>query len=581
VSRHRALAFGVGGLLALGVTLVPSGTAWAHAVLLNSDPAPQATLSTAPLRVRLQFSEAVEVPFGNIRVVDNDGRDVTAGHLTRSHGGLEVDIAIHPHPGTNFVGWQVVSNDGHVERGSYPFYVGAPSKGPPRGIPVGAAVSAAAGWTYGAFRFGWFAALFAMVGVVVTWRWVWQPAAVAARLPGSVEPVVWRRMSQVLSAAWCALVVSGVGVLVGQAASDSGRSLLWAARPSSVAEVVRTTAGHYWLAAVIIAVGCGLPVMAVRHRTRRQTGASGSAWLDVLLIVLVVETVATALDGHARTIRHATLGVPALTVHLLAVGVWVGGLGALMLVGRAAWKVLLPADRSVFAPIVVRRFSGMAVVAVAAVILSGLVSATLDLASPADLVNLAYGRMLLVKIVLLQVALVLAGRHLWFVPDSLASDRDGEATAAFQRSALAELGVLALIVVAGASLMVMVPGRTAAQASSYELNMQRRAGAYTVALSLVPNQPGDNQIYVAFLDNRLTPARVVTSPAAVLSYANGGQLQTPLVWVSDGRFVGQVTLATSARYDLVVASGRGDPLATFSFKVTGNGTSPAAALSGP
>jgi copper transport protein len=581
VSRHRSVAFGVGGLLALGAVLVPSGTAWAHAVLLNSDPAPQATLSTAPLRVRLQFSEAVEVPFGNIRVVDNDGRDVTAGHLTRSHGGLEVDVAIHPHPGTNFVGWQVVSNDGHVERGSYAFFVGAPSKGPSRGIPLQAEVSAAAGWTYGAFRFGWFAALFAMVGAVVTWRWVWHPAAVAGRLPGSVERVLWRRTAQTLSVAWCALVVSGVGVLVGQAASDSGRSLVWAARPSSVAEVLRTTAGHYWLAAVIIAVACGPPVMALRYRTRRQTLAPGGAWLDVLLALLVGETVATAVDGHARTIRHATLGVPALTIHLVAVGVWVGGLGALLLLGRAAWKALVPDQRTVFVPLVVRRFSGLAVVAVTAVILSGLVSATLDLASPADLVNLAYGRMLLVKIVLLQVALVLAGRHLWFVPDSLANDPNGEATTAFQRSALAELGVLALIVIAAASLMVMVPGRTAAQASSYQLNMKRRAGPYTVALSLVPNQPGDNEVYVAFLDNRLTPARVVTSPTAVLGYARGGQQLTPLVWVSDGRFVGQVTLDTSARYDLVVASGKGDPLATFSFKVTGNGTSPAAGLSGP
>jgi copper transport protein len=581
VSRHRALALGVGGLLALGLILVPSGTAWAHAVLLNSDPTPQATLSTAPLRVRLQFSEAVEVPFGTIRVVDNDGHDVTAGRLTRSHGGLEVDIAIRPHPGTNFVGWQVVSNDGHVERGSYAFYVGAPSKGPARGIPLQATASAAAGWTYGAFRFAWFAALFALVGTVVAWRWVWRPAALAVRLPTSIEPVVWRRTVHALTAAWCALVVSGAGVMVGQAASDSGRSLAWAARPSSVAEVLRTAAGHYWLAAVLIAVACGLPVVVLTG-ARGQTTRSRARCLDVLLALLVAETVATAIGGHARTHRHATLGVPALTIHLLAVGVWVGGLGALLLLGRAAWNVLLPTQRSAFAQAIVRRFSAVAVGAVTAVILSGLVSATLDLASPADLVNLAYGRMLLIKIVLLQVALILAGRHLWFVPHSLASnDVNGEVTTAFQRSALAELGVLTLIVVAGASLMVMIPGRTAAQASSYKLDLQRQAGVYTVAVSLVPNQPGDNQIYVAFFDKHLTPARDVTSPTALFGYIGGGQLPTPLTWVSDGRFVGAISVPTSARYNLVVASGRGGALATFSFKVTGKGNSAAAALSGP
>ena len=586
MNRHRALALGVGALLAVGLVLVPSGAAWAHAVLLNSDPAPQATLSTAPLRVRLQFSEAVDIPFGNVRVVDNDGHNVTDGHLTRSHGGLEVDIAIHPHPGTNFVGWQVVSNDGHVERGSYPFYVGAPSKGPARGIPGQATPSVAAGWAYGVFRFLWFAALFALLGAVVAWRWVWRPAAAACLMPDPVEAVVWRRTVQVVGGAWCALVVSGVGVLVGQAATDSGRSLVWAARPSSVAEVLRTTAGHYWLAAVVIAIACGLPVAVLRAGVaRRQPDHTSASPLNVLLALLVAESLATAMGGHARTLRHAVLGVPALTIHLLALGVWVGGLGVLLVLGRAAWSVLAGPQRSGLAAMMVRRFSGVAVLAVAAVILSGLVSATLDLASPADLVNLAYGRMLLVKSVLLQVALVLAARHLWFVPDALAesaaNDRGVEATTAFQRSALAELAVLALVVVAGASLMVMIPGRTAAQASSYRLDLQGRAGEYTVAMSLVPDEPGDNQIYVAFFGNHLAPARVVTSPTALFGYAGGGRLPTPLVWVSDGRFSGQITAPTVARYDLVVTSGRGDPPATFSFKVTAKGNAAAAAPSGP
>ena len=568
--RHRPWVLGAALLLSLGLAVVPSSPAWAHAVLLNSDPAPQTTPATPPSQIRLQFSEAVDVPFGSVRVVDNDGHSVTTGKVTRRPGGLEVDIAVSPHPGTNFVSWQVVSNDGHVERGVFPFYVGAPSKGPAHGFPQPATASAAAGWFYGAARFGWFAALFALVGVVVVWRWVWRPVADRTGVAGPVEAALRSRVSLALLVAWLVLLASGVAVLIGQAASDSARSLVWAAHPSSVAEVLRTTAGRWWSAGLIIALGCGLPVLAFRRRSR---SSPGTFWLSVLAALLVAESLFTALNGHARTLHHATLGVPSLTVHLLAVGVWVGGLGALILLGEVAWRGLPPAPRSVIVGLGLRRFSAFAAAAVAAVVLTGLVSATLDLSSPSDLVNLAYGRMLLIKIVLLQLALLLGARHLWFAPISLASSDGSEIGAvAFKRSAIAELGVLALIVVAATSLMVMVPGPAAAQNTTGRIDLQRRAGQNFVSVSLTPNQPGDDQLYVLFLDRNLAPQAAVKTATAMFGYADSpasDRRSIPLIWLSDGHFTNGLSVPTAGRYQLTVTPGEGGSPVTFLFKIPG------------
>jgi copper transport protein len=570
VRYRRPAALAGGFLLALGAAWLPAAPASAHAVLLNSDPAPQTTLSSPPPLVRLQFSEPVETQFGSIRVVDNDGHDVTSGKLARPSGGREVDVPIRPQSGTNIVIWQVVSNDGHVERGSYEFFIGAPSKTAAHLVPAQQVASAAAGWTYGSFRFGWFAALFALIGLAVVWRWVWTPSAAAT----GVEPAggaAERRYRWALAAAWVLLILCGIGVVVGQAAADAGRSLPWAAHPSSVSQVLHTTAGHYWRDALIVAFALVVPVVASIWRP-----ASRAATVGVLLLSALV-AVATALEGHARTVGHAHAGVAAITIHLLAVGVWVGGLGALLLVGTAAWRARSAAPRARLAAQLVRRFSRIAVGAVGAVLVTGVVAAVFDLNSPSDLVNLPYGRMLLIKIVLLQLALVFGARHLWFGPAAagVVADRgqddpgpdDADAVESFPRSALAELGVLGLAVVAASSLMVMVPGRSVAGASIAQLDLQRQASGYTVNVTVTPNQPGEDQIYVLFRDSRGIPMGDITSPSALLSGSGLPEQSLPLVWIADGRFTGSIDLPSPIHYGLAVASGKGDGVVTFAFKV--------------
>ncbi|MFG1694276.1 cytochrome c oxidase assembly protein [Nonomuraea sp. NPDC049309] len=100
-----------------------------------------------------------------------------------------------------------------------------------------------------------------------------------------------------------------------------------------------------------------------------------------------------AYVGHAASAGDHDLAVSGLMVHLAAMALWVGGLGA----------VLAHFRRSGDLPVVLRRFSAVALCCFAAVAFSGAVSGWVRLGTPSDLWETPYGLLLLGKIVTLAV----------------------------------------------------------------------------------------------------------------------------------------------------------------------------------
>jgi copper transport protein len=263
--------------------------------------------------------------------------------------------------------------------------------------------------------------------------------------------------------------------------------------------------------------------------------------------------------------------VPSVAVHLLAVSSWVGGLGALAVVGGAAWSALPPDDRSALLRQVVLRFSRLALVAVAVLIATGTLNALLDLASVSDLWHTTYGRVLSTKIGLLAVALVFGAWHLWVVPRRLAgADATAAAGRSFRRSSTAEVVVLAAVVAFASALVALVPGRSLALLARGPVNQEQRSGAYGVQLFIDPSAPGANEVHVTFVDPNGLGASDVTSVAATLtSVGRAAPPQTPaLRLISTGHFVGNLDL-TAGDYRLDVRAATVSPpiATTFHFKL--------------
>jgi copper transport protein len=564
----RALA---GTVAMLAIVASTAGPAAAHAVLLRTDPSPQTTVKTPPEAVHLRFSEPVEVAFGAVRVFDVDGKRVDRGKITTAAGRREVVVPAAMPEGTFTVTWRVVSTDGHRITGGFQFYVGAPSTISAVAVESDSGTGRVVGWGYGVVRFSWYAALLAVVGLVVIRRFVWTPAVRAAGLAESDAAVVFRRrFNRALPWAWILLLSAWLVRLVFQAASVSGLGLVESAGPGVLGDVLRTGFGRSWLAGLGFTLAAGLPVAGLTRRNG-LFGVRPPTWLSVLAAVGAGLALAAAGMGHARTESNPGLGVPSVAVHLLAVSIWVGGLAALVVLGASAWSAVPREDRNGLVRQVVSRFSRLAIAAVAVLVATGILNAVLDLAAVSDLWRTPYGKVLSAKIALLTVALAFGAWHLRVAPRRLDStDPAGAASRSFRRSSTAELVVLAAVVAFASALVALVPGRTLALQARGPVNQDQRIGEYTVQLFIDPSAPGANELHVTFIDARGLGAAEMTGLTTTLTADGPGAAPTPVPvrLISQGHFVGNLDLAAGT-YRLTVNTAAPSPKlsTTFSFKL--------------
>ncbi|KLK92942.1 hypothetical protein AA309_11915 [Microvirga vignae] len=355
--------------------------AFAHAALVSSNPADGAVVETAPSKVELRFNEPVAPLTANL--ADAQGRVhhglPVAGHDTILDITLPADLPL----GSHVLSYRVVSGDGHPISGSVVFSIRTSSA-------VRTGSDAKQSWDVHVAL--WLSrmlvhlGLFAGVGGVFFQRWI------APTLPS-------RKTAQILTillgvgagAALASLAFQGLDAL-GLSLTDLGSPLVWSAG-------WRTSFGP-----TIAAALTAFAVASASKQVRVETWGRGLS-----LLGLVGVGVSMTLSGHASSASPQWLMRPAVFLHSIGVAYWVGALIPLMLLLRQAPPLLaLP---------VVRRFSSGALVAVGLMSLAGVMLAVVQVAAPANLIGTAYGRILVVKTLLVTGLLGLAGMNrLWLTP---------------------------------------------------------------------------------------------------------------------------------------------------------------------
>ena len=110
----------------VGLLVVATGPAMAHAFLDTADPAVGSTVATSPKAVTLSFTQAVEPSFSTIDVTDAAGMrvDLNDPHVAPGDGAV-FTTDLKPLPaGEYHVTWHVTSVDTHKTQGSFAFTVG-------------------------------------------------------------------------------------------------------------------------------------------------------------------------------------------------------------------------------------------------------------------------------------------------------------------------------------------------------------------------------------------------------------------------------------------------------------------------
>ncbi len=100
------------------------GWAMAHAILMDSQPAAQATVPPGPASVRLRFNSRIDQ--ARSRLVLHTGPKETALSLDPASPVDTLAASTILAPGSYVMRWQVLAVDGHITRGDVPFTVQAP-----------------------------------------------------------------------------------------------------------------------------------------------------------------------------------------------------------------------------------------------------------------------------------------------------------------------------------------------------------------------------------------------------------------------------------------------------------------------
>ena len=479
-------------LAVIVAAFVPASPALAHSTLVATEPRRDAIVEHSPDRVLLRFDEPVETALGSIRVYDGDGERVDADRITKPRPeAVAVAIDGELERGTYTVAWRAISADSDPISGAWVFHVMEPGDQP---SGIAAQVLEGTDFTVSAFylggRFLDFLLLLLCVGGI---------AALVLAL-GAAATGVRVRLLRVLAGLAIALAAVALLGIVFQGAAAGGISVGQAFSWDVVSSVAETRFGRFSLARAAIALG----IVLVALLALRAGGRLGRARTAVAILLGLGLVMTPGFSGHASVSGPVALIADA--AHVQAAAVWVGGLAfvvaALALTREHRWPLAAAS---------VPRFSTMAVVSVAILIVAGTINGYLQVRAWRGLWETDYGVLLLVKVGLVLPLLAFgAYNNRYAVPRLRAQLASAVERRRFLRFASAELVIMAAIVAVTAGLVNAPPARTeVAMHGPYEQELE--LGPLMAHVTVMPAMPGANEIHFEFAEERPDEVRVSAS----------------------------------------------------------------------
>ena len=417
----------VAGAVAAAAALAAPASALAHATLNDSTPRAQSTVQVPPGEIRLVFNQSVTVASRAVQVLAADGTLLSGTATTRSGGTVVVAPLSGLERGAAYtVRWRVTSSDGHSPGGVFTFGIGVPAPPPTEAVGAGGTT-----WRDDVARWALFSALALLIG----------PLAVRLLvLRGSPVPTALEQRLHLLTTGAAFLVIDvGIVAFVLRASNAlqlPGSDLLYGDL-QPFAEKTR-----FGIAFLVMTLGFGvvaalLLVAWVFDRLRLR-------WAALALSVALASGL--SLSGHqAVEPNSSSLSELADWLHLVAASVWVGGLATLAI---CVWPLAPELRRRAFLG-----FSRMAVGLVGVMVLAGAYLALVRLPAVSDLWSAQYGRVLLLKLTFVAIALGWGAVHHFVLRPRL--ERGGDPR--LRSSLLGETTIALVVLLIAAALTNSAP----------------------------------------------------------------------------------------------------------------------------
>jgi copper transport protein len=272
---------------------------------------------------------------------------------------------------------------------------------------------------------------------------------------------------------------------------------------------------------------------------------------QVELAVAAAATVAVAAQGHAVSLPPVARSLGLTVAHVVAAVAWATTLVWLDRRSRTAPPGELGATVVALSP------WGIGAVVVLAVSGSLLV---LERVPFDELLDATYGRLALVKVAFLAVAVALAARNRWSIAPALAADDEADDDASVRRlrsSVRVEVVVLALALAAGSLLAQVSPPEDAGAVPTGGEFVQRASfGDGEVELTVAPGRRGTNEMHVTALgpDGALMSGIDDLTLSMTLPAEDVGPLEPPMQRITTGHSVSYAEVPLAGRWTVEVTA---------------------------
>ena len=440
----------------------------AETTLVSSSPANSEKIATSPTQIVAVFSAAV--PNNAVMQAVCEGRPAPIGTVTVGADGISLIATVTAALpiGTCNVTYSVPQADGKVATGGFSFEVLDPATADPSDLggdvtdggnlaidppPVSGPLAL--------FRILAYLSLAALFGGIAFIRWTW---------PEGINDDATYRF---LKYAFYVALVSNYVVTMLRASLLSGDSVTSTILPLGWGQLFHSASGISAVLRVVLIAVCGIVALRPDRIFDPQSQ----------IVALALPTAAMATFGLTRAMDDfSALGTVAGIVHVLAAGMWLGGLVFL------AQSVLIgPGEEDLMHAI--RTFSRQANIYIGVTVVAGIVQ--FYQMDGGSILTSRHGRLIIVKVIGVAGMVYVGGAARQFINHQLAKKRElsGRTAKQLRKAVLSEIGIGMLVLVFTSWSVATLPPNVTPPGSdrtNYAFVGDRSGGEFDVQLKVTP-----------------------------------------------------------------------------------------------
>lgn len=378
------------------VSSISIGSAYAHPIIITTEPGQSSNVSVGTTQVIIHYSEAIEVEFSTIKVLDNTGNQVDNKDTKYFEGENSLIVTTKPlNDGVYTVTSKVLSKvDGHLVPNAFVFSVGNAKIDP--SLLKGKIEQPSIYLPEAAARFPGLVGQVIVLGTVLSSLLIWRTLKTKKSMRENLE-VLQNTHSHLF------LKITGIGLLLVLASNIVMLAVQTIALQTTVFEVIQTGFGTTWFVRMIFTI----ILLTIWFWIERKVVVGKIQQLLILGFSLALISTTTML-GHGTASMHE----PAIIldyVHNLLASVWIGGVIYAAFVMIPSFSKLEFDKKEQFSLLTIPKISSMIIIAVGILIITGPILLWFLESGVGLLYDSTYGKLILAKIALGSIMIAIGG----------------------------------------------------------------------------------------------------------------------------------------------------------------------------